>query len=125
MSCALRPEPAEALPETARVACFVTAQAGAETALREGLARRGVEPRVFSTNLARRDDLERDVEAALRDGCDVFLTELKAAAIDVVAEAAARRGRPGRVPAQPPGRRRRGGAIAGPGAARLVAEARP
>jgi cyclic 2,3-diphosphoglycerate synthetase len=51
-----------------------------------------VEPRLLSTNLARRDDLARDVEEAVRDGCDVFLTELKAAAIEVVAEAAARAG---------------------------------
>ena len=65
---------------------------GAEAGLREGLARHGVEPHVFSTNLARRADLARDVETAAREGCDVFLTELKAAAIDVVAEAAARAG---------------------------------
>ena len=57
--------------------------------------------RVFSSNLARRGDLERDVEAALRERCDVFLTELKAAAIDVVAEAAARAGAQVDLPAQP------------------------
>ena len=90
--CDLQPEPAAALPPQARVACFVTARPGAETGLRAGLARHGVEPRVFSSNLARRADLARDVEAAARAGCDVFLTELKAAAIDVVAEAAAAAG---------------------------------
>jgi cyclic 2,3-diphosphoglycerate synthetase len=89
VSCVLQPEPAESLPHTARVACFVTARPAAEADLREGLARHGVEPHLFSANLARRDDLARDVEAAVREGCDVFLTELKAAAVDVVAEAAA------------------------------------
>ena len=92
VSCALRPEPTEPIEQTAQVACFVTARPGAEAALRQSLARHGVEPRLLSTNLARRGDLARDVEAAVRDGCDVFLTELKAAAIDVVAEAAAREG---------------------------------
>ncbi len=90
--CALRPEPAAPVPQAARVACFVTAGPGAEANLREGLAQHGVEPRVFSANLARREALARDVEAAVRERCDVFLTELKAAAIDVVAEAAARAG---------------------------------
>jgi predicted GTPase len=70
----------------------VTAPPGAEVAFRESLAQRGVSVHALSTNLARRPQLARDVEAALRDGCDVFLTELKAAAIDVVAEAAATAG---------------------------------
>ena len=90
VGCALWPEPAEQLPEGARVACFVTARPEVETHLRAGLARHGVDLRVFSSNLARRRDLEQDVETALRERCEVFLTELKAAAIDVVAEAAAR-----------------------------------
>ena len=92
VACELWPEPAEPLAEHARVACFVTARPEAESRLREGLARQGVDVRAFSSNLARRRDLEQDVEAALRERCDVFLTELKAAAIDVVAEAAARAG---------------------------------
>jgi cyclic 2,3-diphosphoglycerate synthetase len=90
--CALRPEPAAPLASGARVACFTTARPGAEDVLRRGLARQGVEPRVLSTNLARRADLVRDLELAVREGCDVFLTELKAAAIDLVAEAAERAG---------------------------------
>ena len=90
--CVLQPEPAEPLPPGARVACFVTAQPAAESLLRQGLAAQGIEPRLFSTNLARRADLARDVELAAREGCDVFLTELKAAAIDIVAEAAVRAG---------------------------------
>jgi cyclic 2,3-diphosphoglycerate synthase len=67
------------------VACFTTAHPDAERRQREVLARHGVEPRRWSGNLAHRRDLERDVENALRDGCDVFLTELKAAAIEIVA----------------------------------------
>jgi cyclic 2,3-diphosphoglycerate synthetase len=42
-----------------------------------------------SGNLARRDELERDLE---RLDADVYLVEIKAAAIDVVAERAAERG---------------------------------
>jgi cyclic 2,3-diphosphoglycerate synthase len=83
--CELEPEPAEQLPRGARVACFTTAHPDAERRQREVLARHGVEPRRWSGNLAHRRDLERDVENALRDGCDVFLTELKAAAIEIVA----------------------------------------
>jgi len=92
VACELWPEPAEPLPHDARVACFTTARPGIEGRLRERLARQGLDVCVFSSNLARRRDLEQDVEAALRERCDVFLTELKAAAIDVVAEAAARAG---------------------------------
>jgi cyclic 2,3-diphosphoglycerate synthetase len=51
-----------------------------------------VEPRVWSGNLARRTELEQDVERALREGCDVFLTELKAAAVEIVASRAAEAG---------------------------------
>jgi hypothetical protein len=51
-----------------------------------------VEPRRWSGNLARRRALERDVEDALADGCDLFLTELKAAAIEVVATRATQAG---------------------------------
>jgi cyclic 2,3-diphosphoglycerate synthase len=75
---ALRPEPAEALPEGARVALFTTAA-------REC---RGVDPVVISSNLARREDLAADLDRAAGEGCDVYLTELKAAAIDTVARRA-------------------------------------
>jgi cyclic 2,3-diphosphoglycerate synthetase len=74
----LRPEPAEPLPDGARVALFST-----------GLGRPdGLEPVVASANLARRDALAEDLERAARERCDVYLTELKAAAIDTVAERA-------------------------------------
>jgi cyclic 2,3-diphosphoglycerate synthetase len=62
---ALRPEPAERLPEGARVALFTTGADGCE----------GVAPAIASTNLDR----------AAAEGCDLYLTELKAAAIDTVA----------------------------------------
>jgi cyclic 2,3-diphosphoglycerate synthetase len=78
----LRPEPAEPVPAGARVALFTT---GAERC-------EGVEPELVSTNLARRDALAGDLERA--ETCDLYLTELKAAAIDTVAAAARRRGVP-------------------------------
>ena len=75
LSFELRPEPVEALPEGARVALFTT---GAGSCA-------GVEPVVTSANLARRTALADDLERAVAEGCDVWLTELKAAAIDTVA----------------------------------------
>jgi cyclic 2,3-diphosphoglycerate synthetase len=78
----LRPEPAEPLPEGARVALFTTGARGCE----------GVEPLVSSTNLARREALSADLERAAAERCDLYLTELKAAAVHTVARAAAERG---------------------------------
>jgi len=52
----------------------------------------GVEPVVSSTNLARRSALAEDLARAEAERCDVYLTELKAAAIDTVARRAAERG---------------------------------
>ena len=92
VACTLRPEPAEALPAGSRVACFVTAPPEVAPRIEDGLAAQGHEVVMCSPNLARRGALERDVELAARAGCDVFLTELKAASIDVVAEAASRSG---------------------------------
>src|ERR671915_217655 len=71
----LRPEPAEPLPEGARVALFTTGAPRCE----------GVQPVVASTNLARREALAEDLERAVAEKCDLWLTELKAAAIDTVA----------------------------------------
>jgi cyclic 2,3-diphosphoglycerate synthase len=78
----LSPEPAAPLPEDARVALFSTGQA----------VPHGVDPVVVSSNLARRAALAADLERAAAEGCDVYLTELKAAAIDTVAEQAERDG---------------------------------
>jgi cyclic 2,3-diphosphoglycerate synthase len=71
----LRPEPAEPLPDGARVALFTTGAPRCD----------GVEPVLASTNLARRAALAEDLDRAVEEGCDVWLTELKAAAIDTVA----------------------------------------
>ncbi|HYN90897.1 MAG TPA: hypothetical protein VER75_03170 [Thermoleophilaceae bacterium] len=72
----LRPEPLEPLPEGARVAVFTT---GARSV-------HGVpEPVLVSTNLARRSVLGAELDRATAERCDVYLTELKAAAIDTVA----------------------------------------
>jgi cyclic 2,3-diphosphoglycerate synthetase len=75
-------EPAEPPPEGARVALFTTGAPACE----------GVEPLVVSTNLARRSALAEDLASAEAAGCDLYLTELKAAAIDTVARHAAERG---------------------------------
>jgi predicted GTPase len=45
----------------------------------------GVEPVVASDNLGRRSALRADLDRAAAERCDVYLTELKAAAIDTVA----------------------------------------
>jgi cyclic 2,3-diphosphoglycerate synthase len=71
----LRPEAAEPLPDGARVALFTTAVGPWD----------GLETRVASANLARRSLLDADLERAAAERCDVYLTELKAAAIDTVA----------------------------------------
>ena len=68
-------EPAEPIPANARVAMFTTGGPGP----------RGLEPVFRSTALARRGELARDLDRAAAEGCDVYLTELKAAAIDTVA----------------------------------------
>jgi len=75
---ALRPEPAEPLPRGARVALFTTGAPSVE----------GVDPVVASRDLARRGALAADLDRAAAAGCDVYLTELKAAAIDMVARRA-------------------------------------
>src|SRR5215204_62605 len=72
----LRPEPLEPLPEGARVAVFTT---GATSV--HGIP----EPVLVSTNLARRSALAAELERGAAEHCDVYLTELKAAAVDTVA----------------------------------------
>jgi cyclic 2,3-diphosphoglycerate synthase len=79
MRLTLRPEPAEEVPAGARVALFSTGHALPE----------GLEPVVSSPNLARRGLLELDLDRAAAEGCNLYLTELKAAAIDTVAVRAA------------------------------------
>jgi cyclic 2,3-diphosphoglycerate synthetase len=92
--CALEPEPASPVPAGARVAVFTTAHPEHAGQVRAALERHGVRVTVLSTNLARRTELARDLEQARQARCDLFLTELKAAAIDTVAEQADRDGLP-------------------------------
>jgi cyclic 2,3-diphosphoglycerate synthase len=86
----LRPRPVE--PVTGRrVAYFSTAPAFAHETLAAHLNERyGAEVVHVSGNLARRDELRAELE---RVDADVYLVEIKAAAIDVVAETALERGR--------------------------------
>jgi cyclic 2,3-diphosphoglycerate synthase len=72
----LRAEPLEPVPEDARVAVFTTG----------GKRVHGIpDPVLASTDLARRSALADQLHRAARERCDVYLTELKAAAIDTVA----------------------------------------
>jgi len=86
----LRPRPAEPIIGR-RVAYFSTAPAEAhETLARHLREEHGAEVVLVSGNLAHRSALREDVARA--DAAEVFLVEIKAAAIDVVAEAAVERG---------------------------------
>jgi cyclic 2,3-diphosphoglycerate synthetase len=85
----LRPRPIEPVAG-ASVAFFCTAPETQHERLATHLAEvHGADVRTISGNLADRDALRADVASA---EADVFLVELKAAAVDVVAEEAARRG---------------------------------
>jgi cyclic 2,3-diphosphoglycerate synthetase len=72
-----------------RVAYFTTAAAEAHERLAEDLAEDGAEVVHVSGSLADRPALRRELEQV---DADVYLTEIKAAGIDVVAEAGAERG---------------------------------
>jgi cyclic 2,3-diphosphoglycerate synthetase len=78
-----------------RVAYFSTAPPAAHARLREHLRREhGAEIVHVSGNLSRRPELRADLASLEARSADVYLVELKAAAIDVVAETAAERGVP-------------------------------
>ena len=78
-----------------RVAYFSTAPPGAHARLREHLRREhGAEIVHVSGNLSRRAELRADLASLEARSADLYLVELKAAAIDVVAETAAERGVP-------------------------------
>jgi cyclic 2,3-diphosphoglycerate synthetase len=91
VAASLRPRPNEPI-EGKRVAFFTTAPAVAHDRLgahlRQAYGPAAVE---VSGNLARRPELREDLG---RVDADVYLVEIKAAAIDVVAEAASERGIP-------------------------------
>ena len=78
-----------------RVAYFSTAPSAAHARLREHLRREhGAEMVHVSGNLSRRPELRADLASLEARSADLYLVELKAAAIDVVAETAAERGVP-------------------------------
>ena len=90
----LRPRPVEEI-EGRRVAFFSTAPERQKEVLRTYLEERwGCRVMAFSTNLADRDALRRDLEDVSMGQVDTVVTEIKAAAIDVVAEKAAELGLP-------------------------------
>jgi cyclic 2,3-diphosphoglycerate synthetase len=90
----LRPKPAEDVRGRA-VACFSTAPEGQRGVLSRYLEERcGCRVELFSTHLADRRALREDLESDAMDRVDTVLTEVKAAAIDVVAEVAEARGLP-------------------------------
>jgi cyclic 2,3-diphosphoglycerate synthase len=87
-----RPRPVSSVADR-RVAFFSTAPDGSHARLREHLARdHGAEVVLVSGNLGRRQELRADLASVEARSADVYLVELKAAAIDVVAETAADRG---------------------------------
>jgi len=87
-----RPRPAQPV-RGRRVAFFTTAPEGAVPRLAQALAEdHGAEVVLVCTDLADRARLAPAVARAAREA-DVFLTEIKAAAVDVVAEGAAAAGR--------------------------------
>ena len=88
----LRPRPVEPVAAR-RVAFFSTAPEAIHERLREHLEREhGAEVVLVSGNLARREELHRDLDSPAAAEAEVYLVEIKAAAIDVVAEAAETRG---------------------------------
>jgi cyclic 2,3-diphosphoglycerate synthase len=89
IACVLRPRPISSVAGR-RVAFFTTAPEEAHDVLAENLrAEHGADVVGVSGNLARRDQLRADID---RLEAEVYLVEIKAAAIDVVAEEAERRG---------------------------------
>jgi cyclic 2,3-diphosphoglycerate synthetase len=90
----LRPKPVEPVAGR-RVAFFTTAPAAVHERLREHLASaHGAEVVLVSGRLADRNALLADLDSPAAAEAEVFLTEIKAAAVDVVAEAAESRGVP-------------------------------
>ncbi len=90
VSVELRPRPAKSVLGR-RVAFFTTAPSEAHEAIERHLREElGADVVLVSGNLARRDALREDLARAA--DAEVYVVEIKAAAIDVVAEAAAERG---------------------------------
>jgi cyclic 2,3-diphosphoglycerate synthetase len=76
-----------------RVAYFTTAQGGVVGSIAGYIAETyGCEVTFVSTELADRSKLRQELSRLVEGTADLFLTEIKAAAVDVVAEEGARRG---------------------------------
>lgn len=90
----LRPSPVASV-EGRKVAYFTTAPESIHEPLRRDLEdEHGADVVLVSGSLSRRGELRSELESAAAGDAEVFLVEIKAAAIDVVAEAAAERGLP-------------------------------
>jgi cyclic 2,3-diphosphoglycerate synthetase len=84
----LRPKPVSSV-EGRKIAYFTTAPEAIHERLRNHLEdEHGAEVVFVSGSLARRDRLREELQSEEAQGADTFVLELKAAAIDVVAEAA-------------------------------------
>ena len=94
LATVLRPRPVEPVAGR-RLAVFTTAPAAIHDRLREHLEREhGARVTLLSGSLARREDLRRELDSRAAQEAEAYLVEIKAAAIDVVAEAASERGIP-------------------------------
>jgi cyclic 2,3-diphosphoglycerate synthase len=90
----LRPRPVESVTGR-RVAVFTTAPAAIQARLSEHLEREhGAQVTLLSGSLARREELRRELDSRAARDAETYLVEIKAAAIDVVAEVASERGIP-------------------------------
>lgn len=88
----LRPRPVEPVAGR-RVALFTTAPDEIHDRLREHLEQaHGAQVALVSGNLARRDRLRADLASTDAGSAEVYLVEIKAAAVDIVAETAVERG---------------------------------
>jgi cyclic 2,3-diphosphoglycerate synthetase len=75
-----------------RVAAFTTAPEFVAPIVERELTQAGADVALVSCNLARREELAADLDAAKAAGVDAVVVEIKAAAIDAVAEFADRSG---------------------------------
>jgi cyclic 2,3-diphosphoglycerate synthetase len=91
LATVLRPRPVEPVAGR-RVAVFTTAPAAIHDRLRDHLEREhDARVTLLSGSLARREDLRRELAARAAREAEAYLVEIKAAAIDIVAEAASER----------------------------------
>lgn len=87
----LRPAPVGDVRDR-RVAIFTTAPESVSQIIAGAITEQGADVALISHNLADREPLTRDLQKAVEVSADVLLVEIKAAAIDAVAEFGARHG---------------------------------